>query len=836
MPSGPGAQSTISLPKFVLVTAQLALLAVALRQFQIESPAFVQLAFLAFAGFVVHAFLPLRFRLPFFLALSLAGIALIFGPFDAAWLVGVGLVLIVICHLPVSYWTRVGLLLLAGSLLAAQRAGWLPAPWSAAVLPILASMFMLRLIVYMYDLRHDSGPVSPARTLSYFFLLPNVCFPLFPVVDYKTFRRTYYDDDAYRIYQTGVSWMARGVVHLILYRFVYYYMTLSPSEVTGPVELGRYIVSNFLLYLRVSGQFHIIVGMLYLFGFRLPETHHLYFLASSFTDFWRRINIYWKDFMLKVVYYPTYFQLKTFGATKALVGATLIVFVATWFLHAYQWFWLRGSFLVEWPDIAFWVILAGLVVINSLWETKYGRARTLKQAAWSPRKAAGRALRTAATFATIVLLWSLWTSESIAAWWALMTTAVDGARTASLSSALPAIALVATLAVLGARGGPVTGPVTGAGALPFSPFQRSVASTILVLGLLAIGGIQSIYSQLGPQAATLVHSLRTGKLNRADATLMERGYYEKLMRVERFNSELWRVYLKKPVALLEVDGTGLDRFTGDFLQKEFTPSSSSLTPYGLIHTNRWGMRDREYDRLPAPGTYRVALLGASSVMGWGVQESETFEALLEARLNQERAGRPYAGYEILNFGVPNYSPLQQLVVLRKALDMAPQAVYYVATGYEASRAARYLTDVVRKQIAIPYPYLRETVAKAGLDAGMDQDAMLRRLRPFQSEILAWTYAAMTQECRERGVIPVLVFLPHVEDGPWRETIPEILATAADAGFTVIDLDGVFRNHDPASVRVAEWDNHPNALGHRLVADRLYDALVALGSRVLPERP
>jgi hypothetical protein len=34
---------------------------------------------LAFAGFAIHAFLPLRYRLPFFLALSLAGIALVLG-------------------------------------------------------------------------------------------------------------------------------------------------------------------------------------------------------------------------------------------------------------------------------------------------------------------------------------------------------------------------------------------------------------------------------------------------------------------------------------------------------------------------------------------------------------------------------------------------------------------------------------------------------------------------------------------------------------------------------------------------------------------------------------
>ena len=100
---------------------------------------------------------------------------------------------------------------------------------------------MFRLIVYFYDLRHDTARrLRPAQSLAYFFMLPNVCFPLFPVVDYKTFRRNYYDDDAYRIYQVGIDWIVRGVVHLILYRFVYYYVTLAPSEVTSPAELLQY--------------------------------------------------------------------------------------------------------------------------------------------------------------------------------------------------------------------------------------------------------------------------------------------------------------------------------------------------------------------------------------------------------------------------------------------------------------------------------------------------------------------------------------------------------------------------------------------------------------------
>ena len=67
-----------------------------------------------------------------------------------------------------------------------------------------------------------------------------------------------------------------------------------------------------------STTFHMIVGLLHLFGFRLPETHKLYYLAHSFTELWRRINIYWTEFMMKAVFYPTYFRVKQRGPKPAL--------------------------------------------------------------------------------------------------------------------------------------------------------------------------------------------------------------------------------------------------------------------------------------------------------------------------------------------------------------------------------------------------------------------------------------------------------------------------------------------------------------------------------------
>ena len=121
---------------------------------------------------------------------------------------------------------------------------------------------------------------------------------------------------------------------------------------------------NYLLYLHVSGQFHMACGMLHLFGYQLPETHHRYLLATSFTDYWRRINIYWKDFMVRIFFNPVVFRLKRWPQPAALAAATAVVFLATWLLHGYQLYWLRGSWGFTVPDALFWGTLGVLVAIN----------------------------------------------------------------------------------------------------------------------------------------------------------------------------------------------------------------------------------------------------------------------------------------------------------------------------------------------------------------------------------------------------------------------------------------------------------------------------------------
>src|SRR5690606_21665874 len=187
-------------------------------------------------------------------------------------------------------------------------------------------------------------------------------------------------------------------------------------------------------------------------------------------------------------------------------------------------------------------------------------------------------------------------------------------------------------------------------------WARQRAVTVLALLALIVVSVEGVSTKLGPDVATFVHSLRSGQLSRLDTAKLERGYYENLLSVDRFNSQLWEVYTNKPANWLDVDNANIKRFVPGFQRNELIPSFVCSSRYGPISINRLGMRDRDYADTPAPGTYRAVVLGASSVMGWGVADGETFEALIENRLNSEWREGPFRRYELLNMAVPGYEP------------------------------------------------------------------------------------------------------------------------------------------------------------------------------------
>jgi hypothetical protein len=347
-------------------------------------------------------------------------------------------------------------------------------------------------------------------------------------------------------------------------------------------------------------------------------------------------------------------------------------------------------------------------------------------------------------------------------------------------------------------------------------------SVLLILYLL---GNPIVYTHLGGNVEAVIADLQVSRLNSQDAALLVRGYYENLFSVDRFNSQLWEVYTKRPGDWHPITETAAVRQSGDNLILELVPSTTMYFQGAKLSINRWGMRDRDYDKTPWPRTYRIALLGPSFVMGSGVADEEVFEWLLEDRLNHENDGAQFDRYENLNFAVAGYSALQELMVLeQKVLGFAPNAIFFMAHQREEEAAVLYLADRISVGADLPYADLIAIARRAGAEAGATKVEAVRRLKPFGNEIVSWTYRRIVEVSRSHDILPVWIFMPTLEN-PLREKEVAHLAYLAEAsGFIVLNLSDAYENQDVESLVVAYWDKHPNAKGHRLIAERLYQAL------------
>ncbi len=382
-----------------------------------DSRQFLLMSAIVFAAFFIHYWLPFRFKEIFWVAISVAGSFVLLSTAVAVLVLGVGLVIFLIFRSPFNFRLRLSLVsLVFAALICGCITGSFGIPRSFYA--VFGGIFMFRTINYAYDLAHSKEPPSFLSYLSYFFILPNYYFTLFPVIDFQTMRATYYRRNIHDIAQQGIHWMLRGGVQLMLYRVVLYLNdTYLPDRITSLPKLVSTVVLTFLLYLNVSGKFHIIVGMLHLFGYDLPETNRRYLLANSFLDFWRRINIYWKDFMAKIAYFPVYFKFRKKGELRAQIFGTAAVFIITWAAHSYQSLWIEGKYSLTWPDTIFWGVLGIMVIANVVFDHWHRARRGASR--WQNHGL--RALRTLGTFAVITVLWSLWSSPSVSSWLYQMT-------------------------------------------------------------------------------------------------------------------------------------------------------------------------------------------------------------------------------------------------------------------------------------------------------------------------------------------------------------------------------------------------------------------------------
>lgn len=665
---------------------------------------------------------------------------------------------------------------------------------------------MFRMLVFLHEIKHQKQPVSFVTQVSYFLMLPNLVFPLFPVVDFKLFHRQYNDNIDPRVYQRGVFLMTKGVLFLFVYRMVYSFLLPVSTTIDSLHSLVAYMSIAYLLTIRLAGIFHFSVGALHLFGYRLPDVFNNHFFASGFADLWRRINIYWKDFIIKLYFNPLFFRLKKYGIKTAIAWATILSFAITLLFHQYQTFWITGVWRVGAKDVIFWGFFGLAVMFGTLWQKERSKKDTLS----SSMVLSGQVIL---TFLTVSVLWSLWSAQNLSAWYGLIKTGKD-------APIMDWIVLIGVLFILAFLGGLIHHISKRINLTGFSRATLFVPPVLLIM--LVIGFNRFTLKEFWNVrlSENTIESIFYQTLNADDLEKQTTGYYDDILQsgdvlsVRKQENEV-AMYARA------FEKTGVVQKLEMPVERRFIPNFS-LTFQGIDYEiNQWGMRDKPYDKLPAPDITRIALSGASIAMGSRTPKESTFEALVEERLNNAPKDSK-SKIEILNFSVYARDVAQQALFIKSDLVEFQPKYLLIFNHYEAWGI---LKSTIKRLNAINY---KSALLQEAYNKLTDSHGRLSVLNPLEMDIMNRLHADIYETCVSNGIQPILVTMPSLKSQrDFRERkskLDQVSKEASAMGYKVIDLRNAYEGFDPASLRISNEDYHPNELGHKLLADKLEPAL------------
>jgi lysophospholipase L1-like esterase len=296
--------------------------------------------------------------------------------------------------------------------------------------------------------------------------------------------------------------------------------------------------------------------------------------------------------------------------------------------------------------------------------------------------------------------------------------------------------------------------------------------------------------------------------------LMETMLRIKNSSMRNYDIEMWR-YAKE----LKV------RSPDPLLGHEHVPSTSATLQSVEIRLNQWGLRGGE---LPpkVDGARRILFLGSSVTLGWGVAEDQTITEDIRRKFALD--GQTV---EVLNAGIGNYNTARYVHrFLTKLTGLQPTdiVVHYFLRDAEELDAGGGNFALRNSELAVTL----WIVATRYFDATGSQaleDHYREVYRPTSDGFrqMVESLGQLTEYARANNIRLYLAMTPDVHDlteykfGYVHDMMHQV---AAGLGMTYVDLLPAMRNLSPQDLWAMPGDPHPNALGHRLMADALYPAL------------
>jgi lysophospholipase L1-like esterase len=352
-----------------------------------------------------------------------------------------------------------------------------------------------------------------------------------------------------------------------------------------------------------------------------------------------------------------------------------------------------------------------------------------------------------------------------------------------------------------------------------SATSAAVYSGVLLLLLAIQQGVHLLPNRgLGAVVRTQVAQAR-GRRSWKDSN----GYYENLMGQmgdERIRPIELVLQGRRPWGPWEPDLYN----PASFLVYEAKPNLHVVHPEeGPVETNSYGFFDREHSLRKPAGTIRIATFGDSIARGWGIPMDQRFDRLLENRLNHELG--PH--FEVLNFALPGYRLTQTLdVALEKAPAWQPDIYLVTLTELSVGDAwGEHVAQLVESGEDLKYDVLRDIVRSSGLRQGDDPALDQVKLAPYRFAAVRSVLLQLKSHAEQQSAKLIVVLLPDAEDVAFTERrFSGVRALLAGTGIPVVDLLDTFDGIDVDRIRVYWYDPHPDAAGHRMIADELYRKL------------
>lgn len=255
----------------------------------------------------------------------------------------------------------------------------------------------------------------------------------------------------------------------------------------------------------------------------------------------------------------------------------------------------------------------------------------------------------------------------------------------------------------------------------------------------------------------------------------------------------------------------------------------------VVRTNSFGFRGGSIPEKAPAGVARIAFVGDSITLGWGVAEQETFANQILTMLAQQ--GRKVDGF---NLGVGNLNTAQELALFRDAGErMHPDIIVLGFTINDAEPMPQYTSAnwLSRHSAAwVVFGYRFDSLLRR-LGYSPDWKHYYRRL--FHPDSAGWTdaqqaLAEFSDEAlglRAQLIVAKIPELRELKPYPFNDISATVQATVESEGDQFVDLLPTVQDLEPSSLWVTVPDPHPNGRAHAAFAQGIMPTLTAALDRL-----